>query len=119
MLTISNQTYAALSDSHLTEFVRRCGDFLRRQGATGGRTQEQLDNWIRERLPQFTTVGLTSERSVVLLLCLEGRLATDVLGDPQVAAGLAALPMNEPMRLGWFRSHIAKRLDWAKAIVRA
>jgi hypothetical protein len=113
---ISDQAYASLAASRLTRFVRRSVAFLDRNDATGGRTAQQLEAWVRTRLPAITEAGLTSERSMVLLLLLDARLGGDVLADPRVAEGLAGLPKDDIVRGLWLRTHVSRRTDWASAL---
>jgi hypothetical protein len=116
MLNLSEHAYAALADRHLADFVARCVGFLGDSGLLGGRAKAEVEQLVRSRIGEAAEAGLTSERAVVLIVALELKAGRPVLADPGFSAGLARLPAEEPVRLEWLRSEVARRADWAAAV---
>ncbi len=116
MLSISTQSFSALSETSTAKFVTKCLAFLANAGLAGAITPHQADALIRARLPDYDGARLRSERAAALLICLEVKAGRPPLADPEIANGLGRLPADEAVRLEWLLAHLQSRSDWAPAL---
>lgn len=118
MLTISEPAFAALRDQHVARFVDRCRAFVSSRGLDPRLTPAEFEHLVRRRMAEAEQVALTSERAIVLIVCLELHAGRPLLADPVVASGLARLPAEEAVRLDWLLHHARARPEWAAPVGR-
>ena len=118
LLTISDNVLKVFSDEQWSRFVDRCIAFLDQQRLIDGKPRETLDPWMQERCAQCSKAGLTSERSLMLVLATEARAGHNPLADPQVVQNFERLAMRDDVRCDWLRGYLGQSPAWHAALER-